>query len=89
MNWHVHLWRAVCHILSKRRQEHIQSSGDLKRNGLFMITSNILLDAYQDGANTASSILLHPHGTRASTTALSVGTIIDVTAPSIKQADGL
>lgn len=45
---------------SRRRQQHIQKSADLKRNGLFIITLNILLDVSREGAANTSSILINP-----------------------------
>lgn len=34
-------------MLSRRKPQNIQSSRDLKSNGLFIIISNMLLNAYQ------------------------------------------
>lgn len=35
-------------MLSRRKPQNIQSSRDLKSNGLFIIISNMLLSAYQE-----------------------------------------
>ena len=35
-------------MLSRRKPQNIQSSRDLKSNGLFIIISNMLLNAYQE-----------------------------------------